>query len=751
MLDHRHVSREFAEFLHQRTDGIPLAVEELVRLMYDRADLAQRGGEWVRRSLREIAVPATIRDGVLERTRRLSADARAILDAAAVLADPAAEETLGAVAGLDPGRSGLALAEVLRCGLLAEDGRGAVSFRHVLAAQAVYEATSPPQRRQLYLRAARALEGQSCPPVGQLTRHYRKANEPAKWCYYAEQAADLALAAGDEATAGALLLDMLTEADLSTGSVIRLIKKMPFASLTGQAPFRNLVSRLRDVLDGGVPEPAQEAEVHLLLGRVLLMVEDREAARDELERAIPRLPRGSVEAARAAGLLGWPTDATSSVATHRQWLDRAAKDTATLPPADRLNLTVQRAGALLMLGEEAGWAVAAEIPDVASSPGEWQHVVKGHMNVGNMAMAWWGRHEEARRRLTKALELAEAHGYLIFRDMILVTLAHLDLLAGAWDGLAERASALSGNHDVHPLTRHEAILVRGLLYAAAGDGAQAGEALRPVLAEARERALDQCMEPAAALARLRLADGDAEDALRITEEPIAILARKGIWIWATDIVPARIEALIAAGRAGEAGELAGAFARGLGRRDAPAPQAALLLCRALVASGRAQHTRAAALFARAADAWQVPPRPYDALLARERQARSLLAAGRSATGLTILSDVLKGLSGLGARGDAVRVIRTLNEHGVQARRPWLGGRRGYGGQLSPREADVVRLLLGGRTNRQIAEVLFLSPKTVACHVYSAMRKLGVSSRAALVARALDAGFAADSQPAAEAG
>ena len=59
---------------------------------------------------------------------------------------------------------------------------------------------------------------------------------------------------------------------------------------------------------------------------------------------------------------------------------------------------------------------------------------------------------------------------------------------------------------------------------------------------------------------------------------------------------------------------------------------------------------------------------------------------------------------------------------------------------------MVRLLLGGRTNRQIAEALFLSPKTVACHVNSAMRKLGVSSRAALAVRAVEVGFGPDSRP-----
>ena len=163
MLFSRRVSAEFAAFLQQSTDGIPLAVEELVRLMHDRADLAQQRGEWVRRSVDDIAVPVTIRDGVLERSRRLSADARAVLAAAAVLTDPASEPTLRAVAGLPAGRAATALAEVLRCGLLAEDRHGAISFRHVLACRAVYEAISPPERRQLHRRAGHALERQLVP------------------------------------------------------------------------------------------------------------------------------------------------------------------------------------------------------------------------------------------------------------------------------------------------------------------------------------------------------------------------------------------------------------------------------------------------------------------------------------------------------------------------------------------------------------------------------------------------------------
>ncbi|MFD0782615.1 AAA family ATPase, partial [Micromonospora azadirachtae] len=83
MLDGNPISQEFTTFMHERTGGLPLALEESVRLMCDRADLVFRDGQWVRLKLRELQVPPTVRDSTRERVGRLSPTARQVLRAAA--------------------------------------------------------------------------------------------------------------------------------------------------------------------------------------------------------------------------------------------------------------------------------------------------------------------------------------------------------------------------------------------------------------------------------------------------------------------------------------------------------------------------------------------------------------------------------------------------------------------------------------------------------------------------------------------
>jgi DNA-binding NarL/FixJ family response regulator len=61
--------------------------------------------------------------------------------------------------------------------------------------------------------------------------------------------------------------------------------------------------------------------------------------------------------------------------------------------------------------------------------------------------------------------------------------------------------------------------------------------------------------------------------------------------------------------------------------------------------------------------------------------------------------------------------------------------------LTSREADVLRLLAQGHSNREIGETLFISPRTVNFHVTNLLAKLELDSRAAAAAFAVRHGLA----------
>jgi DNA-binding CsgD family transcriptional regulator len=70
--------------------------------------------------------------------------------------------------------------------------------------------------------------------------------------------------------------------------------------------------------------------------------------------------------------------------------------------------------------------------------------------------------------------------------------------------------------------------------------------------------------------------------------------------------------------------------------------------------------------------------------------------------------------------------------------------------LTRREREVLRLLADGRSDREIAAALSISPKTVGLHVSHLMAKLGVPSRAAAVAHVHRHGFTETLPPSSEA-
>jgi DNA-binding CsgD family transcriptional regulator len=130
--------------------------------------------------------------------------------------------------------------------------------------------------------------------------------------------------------------------------------------------------------------------------------------------------------------------------------------------------------------------------------------------------------------------------------------------------------------------------------------------------------------------------------------------------------------------------------------------------------------------------------PVEAAVSRTLAGRAHAQAGRCRRAIAELQHAAAELHACGAlryRAAAERELRRLGEHIHRRTRP--GKPDGSGVEsLTARELQIARLVVDRKTNPQIAEALFLSPKTVETHLRNIFRKLDVSSRVE-VARAVE--------------
>ncbi|UNO43808.1 helix-turn-helix transcriptional regulator [Streptomyces sp. MST-110588] len=174
---------------------------------------------------------------------------------------------------------------------------------------------------------------------------------------------------------------------------------------------------------------------------------------------------------------------------------------------------------------------------------------------------------------------------------------------------------------------------------------------------------------------------------------------------------------------------------------------------------RAADQEAPDRWAEAVAAFEPLERPYELAWACYRWAESLLHHGERATqgleGRTpreavplLLAQAYAAARSLGARpledgiallAQRARVVLPTADGATGAAGAAGAGRSGPDGAeragepartlgLTPRERDVLRLVAAGRSNRQIADELFISPKTASVHVSNILAKLGVSGR-----------------------
>jgi DNA-binding CsgD family transcriptional regulator len=727
------ISEEFAGQIHERTSGIPFAVEEVVRLVQDRRELLRRDAWWVAHTLDRLQVPPTIRDSVVGRASQLDEDARRMTDAAAVLGTPATEDQLVRVAGLDEGRGAAALARALRAAVLVGTDGPYYGLRHALACQALYEAIPTPERTRLHLHAAQVLEATDPRPAAQLVRHNREAGRTREWVRYAEMAADQAWSHRDAGAATHFLNEALLAPGLSTATATRLAPKLAKMACECATPIPDTLMALKRLADDDRLPGGARGWTRAVVG-TLIAQDDARSGSWELERALREPGLGGSQRARVMLNLALAGGDDDHITKRFTWVARSASEAAVVQEP-LLDLEVAVAGAALLAarGDPRAVGVIDYLPwDAPGLDGD-PPVARAMMCAAHIlvsALLDVGEYGRARRLLDWAAARAPAIGWGRWRYVHEYQVVLLDWAVGEWDGLGDRARYLldtrGGTHE-----GSAGGLIGALLALAHGQVSGVAAGLRWAAG-----AVGRLPEQALALAgqgRMHLEHGrppmPLAEILQVTD---CMVVRLGLSTSVGDLLPVAVEALMASGRVAEAESLAKKAKSELDGRDAPLAKAGLIWSTAVIAAYKHHHTVAARGFARAEHEYACLPRPYDAARAAERRGMCLVAASDSGAADCLIGALLQ-FRGLGATGDVKRIRRILRAHRFPvpaAERPHVD----RGMPLSQREADVVRRAATGLTATEISAELLLSRRTVEQYLQFAIRKLGVNRKRDLIGR-----------------
>jgi DNA-binding CsgD family transcriptional regulator len=303
---------------------------------------------------------------------------------------------------------------------------------------------------------------------------------------------------------------------------------------------------------------------------------------------------------------------------------------------------------------------------------------------------------------------------VLYRGNCLLHRAQVLQLQGDWSDAVEAARGACHRlaEPINRLTLGGAHYVEGELHRLRGkfDAAEASY----------RSANEHGCEPQPGLALLRLAQGRTATAdasirrvLGEATDPISRARALGAY---TEIVLATGDVPAARAAADEltavASDLSSPFLQALGAQATGA---------ALLAEGRARDALVAAR--RALQQWDELGARHEAALTRVLVAEACAALGDTEGADLARSAARSTFEALGAAPDLARLDG--------------GDRPHLPDGLTSRELEVLRILAEGKTNRVIAERLFISEKTVASHVSHIFTKLGVSSRAAATAYAYD--------------
>ena len=236
------------------------------------------------------------------------------------------------------------------------------------------------------------------------------------------------------------------------------------------------------------------------------------------------------------------------------------------------------------------------------------------------------------------------------------------------------------------------------------------------------RAHELGRDPQPGLALVRLAQGQSTAASAALRTALAdqstSLGRRA------DLLAAQVSVALAAGDQECAREAADKLSSIAGALDRPAVIATAAFARGALQLASNDAEGAITDLHSALAIWRDLRLPYEEAQAHLLLGKAVQAMGDEEGARLETQAARAGFERLGARRDALRASAAL------ARRPdQLAG-------LTAREAEVLRLVAAGMSNRQIGQALAISEYTVARHLQNLFVKLGVSSRAAAAAVAV---------------
>jgi ATP/maltotriose-dependent transcriptional regulator MalT len=739
------------EEVFARSEGNPFFTEEL---------LLAGGGTG------PAALPPSLQEVLLTRVVRLGPGAQQLLRVTAAAGPGVAQPLLAAVAGM----SEAALLDGLREAvdqqvLLPEPGGDGYVFRHALVAEAVYGELLPGERVQLHTALAGALEAGLEAGDAPATRAARIAHH---WSAAGDQ--PRALGASVAAATAAERVYAFAEAQLQLERALALWDRVPDAEERAGMDQVSLLSRCAEAayaagenvraaqlvrqalpLVDEARQPQRLGLLHEQLARCLRGLSDPDALGEQQEAVRLVRPEPSSKRARVLGSLAQLLVLVSRFEEARGPAEEAISIARQVGArAEEASARTALGSVLVELGDaDAGLDELAAAARLARQTDEVVDLLRAILNRSDGLLAA-GRMEEAVAVALDGIPEARRLGLARSTGLDLACNATEALLAlGRWDQAEQvsREGLDSGPFDAAsvnlPLARAALELGRGEL-----DAAEARlQAIRRLLPTPIPEA--QKASPLfACLAELALWRGNLEQARELVAEAVPLVEAHPRYAAPLYALGVRTEADRAElARARDPGEPAGddgtatALLGRLGEAATGPVAAGIPGLAAWHVTGLAERTRQEGrsdpmAWAAAADAWERLGRPHRVAYACWRQAEALVAGSGGRDAAAAVLRRAAGITGrLGARPLEAEVRALARRARLDLAEPAVAAAPAASPPtpaeqlgLTLREAEVLALVAAGRSNGQVAQALFISPKTASVHVSNILAKLGVSTR-----------------------